>query len=109
MSIAMRGVALGFAIAATACAVGANAADETWPNRPVRIVVPFAAGGVPDVLGRIVADRLTQIYRQPFILDNRAGAAGNIGTELVAKSAPDGYTLLIGSAGTHGINPTLYC
>lgn len=108
MNVAMRGVVLGIAVAAIGCAADASAAEEAWPNRPVRIVIPFAAGGVPDVLGRIVADRLTQIHRQPFILDNRAGAAGNIGTELVAKSAPDGYTLLVGSAGTHGINPALY-
>lgn len=107
-NVANRIIAYVLAVVAMTLTMAVGAADEPWPNKPVRFVVPFAAGGVPDVLGRIVADKLTQIHGKPFILDNRAGAAGNIGTELAAKSNPDGYTFLIGSSGTHAINPTLY-
>ena len=83
-------------------------AQETWPTKTVRIVVPFAPGGTTDILARAVAPELSKAFGQQFIVDNRAGAGGNVGAEIVARSAPDGYTLLMGTVGTHGINRALY-
>jgi tripartite-type tricarboxylate transporter receptor subunit TctC len=83
-------------------------AQTAWPTKPVKIVVPFAPGGTTDILARAVAPELSKVFGQTFIVDNRAGAGGNLGAELVAKSAPDGYTLLMGTVGTHGINKSLY-
>jgi len=83
-------------------------AQGTWPAKPVRIVVPFAAGGTTDILARAIAPELSRAFGQPFIIDNRGGAGGNVGAEVVAKSPGDGYTLLMGTVGTHGINRALY-
>ncbi|ROZ79534.1 tripartite tricarboxylate transporter substrate binding protein [Ramlibacter sp. WS9] len=83
-------------------------AQSGWPNKPVRIVVPFAAGGTTDILARAIAPELSKAFGQQFIVDNRAGAGGNVGAEIVAKSPADGYTLLMGTVGTHGINRALY-
>ncbi len=83
-------------------------AQGSWPTKPVRIVVPFAAGGTTDILARAVAPELSKAFGQQFIVDNRAGAGGNVGAEIVARSANDGYTLLMGTVGTHGINRALY-
>jgi tripartite-type tricarboxylate transporter receptor subunit TctC len=83
-------------------------AQGTWPARPVRIVVPFAPGGTTDLLARALAPELSRVFGQPFTVDNRAGAGGNIGAELVAKAEKDGHTLLMGTVGTHGINKALY-
>lgn len=93
---------------ATAIAAGfAGEAAAQYPDRPVRLVVPFTAGGSPDTTARRVAQRLTQELKQQFVVENRPGAAGNIGAETVARSAPDGYTLMI-MANSHVINPALY-
>ena len=83
-------------------------AAEVYPTKPVRIVVPFAPGGGVDLTARILAQRLTERAGQSFIVDNRTGASGIIGTEFVAKSAPDGYTLLVGSQTTQAVVPAMY-
>ena len=83
-------------------------AQGAWPTKPVRIVVPFAPGGTTDILARAMAPELSKAFGQQFIVDNRAGAGGNVGAEMVAKSPGDGYTLLMGTVGTHGINRALY-
>lgn len=81
---------------------------EAWPTKPVRIVVPFATGGTTDVLARVLAPHLERTFEQPFTVDNKAGSGGNLGTAEVAKSPPDGYTLLMGTVGTQAINGALY-
>ncbi len=80
---------------------------QAWPSKPVRIVVPFAAGGTTDILARAIAPELQKAFGQSFIVENRAGAGGNVGAEIVAKSN-DGHTILMGTVGTHGINKALY-
>ena len=93
---------LGGLLAALPCV----AQDKGYPNRPIRLVVPFAPGGTNDIAGRIVADKLSERLGQPFVVDNRAGANMVVGCEIVAKAAPDGYTLLIVAAG-FAVNPSL--
>jgi len=83
-------------------------AQGTWPARPVRIVVPFTPGGSTDIIARALAADLQAEFGQPFVVENRGGAGGTIGTEAVAHAAPDGYTLLLGHIGTLAVNPSLY-
>jgi len=97
---------------ATALGVGYTGipawADDTYPNQPITIVVPFSPGGTTDILARIVAQHLTLRWNVSVVVDNRAGAGGNIGTAIVAQAKPDGYTLVLGTIGTHAINASLY-
>jgi len=95
------------AIAALALA-GATAQAQTYPTKPVRVVVPFPPGGVADIVARLVAQKLSESMSQTFVVENRAGAGGTIGSEVVAKSAPDGYTLLMATTSTHAVAPSLY-
>ena len=81
---------------------------QTYPTRPVRIVVAFSAGGTTDILARSVGQQLAERLKQPFVIDNKPGGGGNIGTEFVVRSAPDGYTLIVDSVGPIELNPTLY-
>jgi len=89
-------------------ALAGIAAAQTYPSRTVRVVVPFPPGGAPDLVGRTLANRLSERLGQPFVVENRTGAGGNIAAEAVAKSAPDGYTLLATSDGPLVINPSVY-
>ena len=97
---------LAFALAA--CCALAQAADEEYPSRTVRILVPFAPGGSTDVVARILADKLGADLKQSFVVENRAGASGNIGADVVAKAPPDGHTLLMGTTGVLAINKYLF-
>ena len=85
----------------------AQVAAQPYPSKPIRIVVPWAPGGSTDVLARLIGIKLSENWGQPAVVENKPGASGNIGSELVAKSAPDGYTLLVGSVSTHAMNPFL--
>jgi putative tricarboxylic transport membrane protein len=81
---------------------------ETWPTRPIRFIVPFAPGGGGDIVGRLVGQKLSERLGKPLIIDNRGGAGGTLGTDLAAKAAPDGYTLLLGNVGPLALGPSLY-
>lgn len=85
----------------------AGTASAAYPDKPITLIVPWAPGGSTDILGRAIAEQLTKSMGQPVIVDNKAGASGNIGSNIVAKAKPDGYTLLIGSMSTHAMNPAL--
>ena len=85
----------------------ASAANAAWPDHPIKLIVPWAPGGSTDILARAVAEKLTQSLGQPVIVENKAGASGNIGSEFVASARPDGYTILFGSMSTHAINPAM--
>jgi tripartite-type tricarboxylate transporter receptor subunit TctC len=93
---------------ATAFAAALPAAAQQYPSKPIRFIVPFAPGGGTDLLGRTLAQKLNEAWGQPVVVDNRAGGGGNIGTDIVAKSPADGYTLLMGYVGNLAINPYLF-
>src|SRR5688572_7425884 len=89
------------------CASTATLA-QSYPAKPLRLVAPFPPGGPADILSRIIGQHLAESWGQQVVVDNRAGAGGNIGSDIVAKAPPDGYTLLLGFVGTHAINASLY-
>jgi tripartite-type tricarboxylate transporter receptor subunit TctC len=88
--------------------ISASAFAQTYPAKPIKIVVPFPAGGIADLYGRVIGARLSDGWGQPVMVENRTGAGGNIGADAVAKSAPDGYTLVMGTFGTHAVNVSLF-
>ncbi len=92
----------------SAIMTSAHAQTNVYPQKPVKVVVAFTAGGTTDILARIVAQQLTEKLKQPFVIDNKPGAGGNLGTELVVRSPADGYTLIVNSVGPMSVNPTLY-
>jgi tripartite-type tricarboxylate transporter receptor subunit TctC len=96
------------ALAAIAGLVPGAGHAQDYPTRPIRLVVPFPPGGSLDVVARSIGQKLTEAWGQPVVIDNRPGAGGNIGADLVAKSAPDGYTILEGALSTHAVNASLY-
>jgi tripartite-type tricarboxylate transporter receptor subunit TctC len=96
-------------LAASALAIASLAAvAQDYPSRPVKMIVPFGPGTTTDIIGRVIADGLGKSLGQTVVVENRAGAGGNIGSDLVAKTSADGYTILMGTVGTHAINPGLY-
>jgi tripartite-type tricarboxylate transporter receptor subunit TctC len=105
VSFCRRFCALAALLFATPIAIAQSAG---FPSKPIKIIVPFAAGGTTDILARAIGVELQKSFGQPVIVDNKPGAGGNIGAEMAAKSPADGYTLLMGTVGTHGINPALY-
>jgi tripartite-type tricarboxylate transporter receptor subunit TctC len=94
--------------AVAALALALPAAAQGYPSKPIRFVVPYPAGGPLDTVARLLAQKVSESTRQPVVVDNKPGAGGNIGADIVAKSPPDGYTILMGAVATHAINPTLY-
>ena len=103
----MRFLLCAAAAALIAAAAPAEAQDK-WPERQVNVIVPFTAGGTTDMFARILAQHMQAKFGPPFIVENRAGAAGNVGTTAVARAPKDGYTILVGTVSTHAINPFLY-
>jgi tripartite-type tricarboxylate transporter receptor subunit TctC len=100
------GWALAALLVSISCAAPAWAADA-WPAKPVRVVAPFAPGGSADTLGRLVSIKLSEVFSQQFVVENKPGAGGAIGSDIVAKSAPDGYTLVVSGIGSHVVAPAL--
>lgn len=96
------------AAAAALLPVGFAFGQPSWPAKPIRWICPYAVGGPTDLVSRLTAAKLSEALRQPIVVDNRPGANANIGAEIAAKSAPDGYTIFLGTGSTHGINPALY-
>ncbi len=101
-------VALLLSIALSPLAIASAQAADAYPTKPIRLVVPFPAGGTTDIMARAVSAELSKLPGWNVVVDNKPGAGGNIGSDIVAKAAPDGYTLLMGTVGTHGINQSLY-
>ena len=103
-----KGFLRAVAIVAIATAPVVQASAQTYPSRPITLVVPFPAGSTTDLVGRILSEELSKVAGQQVVIDNRGGAGGSVGTEAVARAEPDGYTLLMGTIGTHSINPAVY-
>jgi len=104
----IRAVVFGLTTAVAALGLAPAYAADDFPNRPIRLVVPLGTGGTTDVVARLLAERVGRVLEQPVIVDNRPGAGGTIGSDAVARSAPDGYTLLMGTIGTLAVAPALY-
>ena len=104
----LRSLALASLALAAIALAAPDALAQAWPSKPVRIVVPYTPAGTTDILARAMAAELSKAFTQPFVVENRPGAGGNNGSDVVAKSAPDGHTLVMGTVATHGINKALY-
>ncbi|MGH8642505.1 MAG: Bug family tripartite tricarboxylate transporter substrate binding protein [Burkholderiales bacterium] len=104
----MQFIGMAGVLVAAAFAASAAVAAEKFPQRPVRLIVPYAPGGATDITARLLQQGISELWGQPVIVDNRAGASGNIALELAAKSAPDGYTLQVGNVSTNAINETTF-
>jgi tripartite-type tricarboxylate transporter receptor subunit TctC len=105
----MRSTSFAAAVLAACAALAIPSAQaDTYPSKPIRMVVGFPSGGAPDILARIFSEKISPSWGQPVVVDNKPGAGGNIGAEAVAHAAPDGYTLALGTVGTHSINGSLY-
>ena len=89
-------------------ASGASAADAAWPSKPIKIIVPYPPGGSSDIIARSITQPLSEALKQTVLVENRSGANGNLGADFVAKSAPDGYTLLLCDVGALAISPSVY-
>ena len=96
------------AVALAACGFALPGAADTFPSKPARLIVPFPPGGPLDTTGRAIAQKLSEMWGQSVIVENKPGAGGNIGADFVAKSPPDGYTVVMGALSTHAVNPSLY-
>jgi tripartite-type tricarboxylate transporter receptor subunit TctC len=105
MTHAHRTLALSLLIAV---GVATPAAAQTYPSKPIRVIVPFPVGGIADIYSRLIGMKLNEAWGQPVVVENRTGAGGNIGAEIVAKSPPDGHALVMGSLGTHAVNVSLF-
>src|SRR3954469_22800447 len=90
------------------CFLITSAYAQNYPAKPVRLIVPWPAGGTTDILGRVIGQKLNEAWGQPVVIENRGGAAGHIGTEVVVKAPADGYTLLFGNMGTHATIQFMY-
>jgi tripartite-type tricarboxylate transporter receptor subunit TctC len=108
MKMPIVAVTMRFVIALAGCLAAQAVNAQDYPSRPVTLVVPFPAGSTTDLVGRILADELSKSLGQNVVVENRGGAGGTIGTEGVARATPDGHTLLMGTIGTHSINPAVY-
>ena len=102
------GRVLAAGLAAMGSVVPSHAMAAGYPDKPVRMVVPFPPGGTTDIVARIVAQKMSDVWARQVVIDNRSGAGGSIGSDLVAKASPDGYTVLFGLQTTHAINPGVY-
>ena len=99
---------VGFVVAASLLPASFCAHAQTYPAKPIRIIIPFPIGGIADVFARVIGGKLNEAWGQPVVIENRTGAGGNIAAEYVVKSPPDGYTLVVGSIGTHAVNVSLF-
>lgn len=108
MKFQCRFASLSFAAAVLVGIAGGACAQSAYPSKPIHLVVPFSSGGPSDVLARAIGQKLGESLRLPVVIENRTGAGGNIGSDYVAKAPPDGYTLILGTVGTHSINAGLY-
>ena len=105
----MKGTRLGWCFIPLALGLGiASANAQSYPVKPIRVIVPFPPGGIADLFARVIGQKFNEAWGQPGVVENRPGAGGNIGAEVVAKSAPDGYTLVTGSIGTHAVNVSIF-
>src|SRR6201996_3995667 len=99
----MRGLVTAVSLLLSAASAGA----QNFPDRPIRLIVPFPAGGPSDIIARVIGQRMSEIAKQPVLIDNRGGQGGVLGTDVLAKAKPDGYTISISSAGALAISPTM--